>query len=47
MQYENKVEIIERIHSLNLLGENSFENVQKSSQIDHLLINEACIGTPS
>jgi hypothetical protein len=47
VQYENKVETIERIHSLNLLGENSFENVQKPSQIDHLSINAACVGMPT
>jgi hypothetical protein len=27
VQYDNKVETIERIHLLNLLGENSFEGV--------------------
>jgi hypothetical protein len=29
VQYENKVETTEGIHSLNLLGENSHEGVQK------------------
>jgi len=43
MQYENKFEIIEGIHSLNILGGNSFENVQKPSQINHLSINAACV----
>jgi hypothetical protein len=38
VQYENKVETIEEIHSLNLQGENSFESVQKLSEKDHLLI---------
>jgi hypothetical protein len=28
-EYENKNEIIEGIHSLNLLGANNFEGVQK------------------
>jgi hypothetical protein len=33
MQYENKVEKIEGIHSLNPLGENSFESVQKNLKL--------------
>jgi hypothetical protein len=31
MQYENKVGTIEKIHSFNLQGENSFKGVQKPS----------------
>jgi len=31
MQYENKVETIEGIHLLNLLGENNLECVKKKS----------------
>ncbi len=44
VRYENKVETIEGIHSLNLLGENYFKGVQKSSQKDHLPIDAACVG---
>jgi hypothetical protein len=47
VEYENKVEKIEGIHSLNLLGESNFESVQKPSQIDHLSINVACVGMPT
>jgi hypothetical protein len=36
VQYEKKVEIIAKIHSQNLLGENNLERVQKPSQKDHL-----------
>jgi len=36
MWYENKVETIERIHSLNFLGENSPKAVKIPSQKDHL-----------
>jgi hypothetical protein len=39
VQYENKIETTKVIHSLNLLGENSPEDVQKSSKKDYLLIN--------
>jgi hypothetical protein len=35
---------IKRIQSLNFLGENNFEGVQKPSQKDHLLTNGAYIG---
>jgi hypothetical protein len=45
VQYENKVETTEGIHSLNLQGENNPEGVQKPSQNDHLLINVACVET--
>ncbi len=44
MRYENKVEIIELIHSPNQLGENNLEGVQKPSQKDHLLVDVACVG---
>jgi hypothetical protein len=47
MRYENKVGTTERIHSLNLQGENSFEGVQKPSQNDHLPINVTCVGMPN
>jgi hypothetical protein len=40
---KKKVEINERIHSLNLLGENNLEGVQKTFQKYHLLTNGACI----
>ncbi len=43
MWYEYKVETIEGIHSLNLLGENNPNNIQKSSHKDQLPINVACI----
>jgi len=46
MRCENKVETIERIHSLSLLGENSPERVQKPSQKDHSPVNVACVGMP-
>jgi hypothetical protein len=38
MRYENKVKTIKKLHLLNLLGENNVQNVQKSSQKDHLPI---------
>jgi len=41
--YENKLKTIEGIHSLNLLGENRPNNVEKSSHKDHLPINVACV----
>jgi hypothetical protein len=44
VQHKNKVGT-KGIHSLNLLGENSLENVQKLSQKYHLLINAACVRT--
>jgi len=44
VQYENKVEITKKIHSLNFLGENNPKGVQKLSWKDHLLINTTCIG---
>jgi hypothetical protein len=44
VKYENKVETIEGIHSLNLFGENYFKVVQKPSQKDHSLINATCVG---
>ncbi len=47
MRYENKVGTIERIHLLNLQGENNFESVQKPSRKDHLLINAACVRMPT
>ncbi len=40
---KKKVEINERIHSLNLLGENNLEGVQKTFQKYHLLTNGAYI----
>jgi hypothetical protein len=43
MQYENKVETIEGIHLLNLLGENNPKGVKKPSWKDHLSINVACV----
>jgi hypothetical protein len=45
VQYENKVGTIEGIHSLDLQNENSFGNVQKPSQKNHLSINATCVGT--
>ncbi len=47
MRYENKVETIEGIHSLNLLSENYFEGAQKPSQKDHLPIDVVCVGMPA
>jgi len=47
VQYENKSETIEGIHSLNLQGEFFFESVQKPSQKDHFLIIATCVGTPT
>jgi hypothetical protein len=41
---DNKVEIIERIHLLNLMGENNPKGVQKPSYNDHLSTNGACVG---
>jgi hypothetical protein len=41
--YENKAEIIERIHLLNLLIENNLKSVQKPSQKYYSPINGACI----
>jgi len=43
VQYENKVGTIERIHSLNLQGENNPKGAKKPSQKDHLLIKVACV----
>jgi hypothetical protein len=42
--YENKVETIEGIHSLNLLNENNLEGAPKPSQKNHLSIDGACVG---
>jgi hypothetical protein len=47
MQYENKIRTIKGIHLLNFQGENSLEGVKKPSHKDHLLINVACVGTPT
>jgi preprotein translocase subunit Sss1 len=47
MLYENKVEIIEEFHLLNLLGENISKMVKKPSHKYHLLINVTCVGIPS
>jgi hypothetical protein len=33
-----------KVHSLNLIGENNLEGVQKPSQKDHLSIDGACVG---
>jgi hypothetical protein len=44
VRYENKVEIINGIHSLNLFDENYFRGVHKPSYKDHLSINVACVG---
>jgi hypothetical protein len=43
VQYENKVETIERIHSLNIFGESNLEGAQKPFQKYHLLIDGACV----
>jgi len=43
VQYENKIDATKVIHSLNLLSENSLEDVQKSSKKDYLLINATWI----
>jgi hypothetical protein len=43
VQYENKVGTTERIHSLNLQGDNNLKGLQKPSQKDHLLINVTCV----
>ncbi len=40
----NKVGTIEKIHSLNFLGENNPKTIQKPSQNDHLSINAAYVG---
>jgi hypothetical protein len=45
--YENKVGTTTGIHLLNLYDENNLEGVQKPSQNDHLLINAACVRTPT
>jgi hypothetical protein len=42
-RYENKVETIERIHSLNIFGESNLEGAQKPFQKYHLLIDGACV----
>jgi hypothetical protein len=47
MQYENKIETIEGIHSLNLQGEKNLQNLQNPSQKDYLLINATCVRTPT
>jgi hypothetical protein len=47
VQYENKFGTIERIHLLNLQGENSPKGVQKPISKDHLLINETHVKTPT
>ncbi len=47
VRYENKVGIIERIHLLNLQGENSPKGIEKPSQKDHLMINAICIKMPT
>jgi hypothetical protein len=43
MRYENKVETIEGIHTLNLKDKDNLKGVQKTSQKDHLLINVTCM----
>ncbi len=47
MQYENKFGTIERIHLVNLQGENNPKGVQKPFQKDHMLINATCIKMPT
>jgi hypothetical protein len=47
VQYENKVGTTERIHLLNLQGENNPGGVQKPSQNDHFPINVTCVETPT
>jgi hypothetical protein len=40
---KKKTKKIKGIHTLNLLGENNLESVQKPSQKDHLLTNGPCV----